>query len=514
MTEVGEAGVPTAQTGWRRMDLRMLVINPVRIFGQMAVPAVAGAVGFGSIGSLAAVVVIPLLALLAAVVFGALQWWATAFALDDRQLRLRQGLVGRRETTVTLDRVRSVDIEAPLIHRLLGLARVTVGTGVDAERISLDALSAEESRRLRAWLLTRRTTAAAVATGEPTPDQADAQATDQATLAEPEQRIAELDWSWVRYAPFSLSRLAVVAAALGFLSQFVDDVGIDPTALAESSWEALRQLGLVVAIVSVAVGLPLVWVVISVVGYALQWGGLVVSRDRSGRVPALQVRAGLITTRSTTVEEPRIRGVELIEPVLLRLVGGAELTALATGVGAGGTARVLPPCPRAVAVRVAGDVAGVTAPLDVPLRRHGFLARRRRHVRAGLAALPLVGALVALDLVDVGPPWWLGAAVVVLAAAGLAESSYRHLGHALTPDHLVAGHGLLSRRRTVLERDGIIGWVVQQSWFQRRVGLATLVATTAAGRESVAIVDLPRDAAVALADAATPAMLTPFRGAA
>ena len=110
----------------------------------------------------------------------------------------------------------------------------------------------------------------------------------------------------------------------------------------------------------------------------------------------------------------------------------------------------------------------------------------------------------------VGVPGWLVAlgfvAVVLLAVAGVVTgvASYRHLGHALTPDHLVSGAGALQRSRTVLERDGIIGWVVRQSWFQRRVGLATLVATTAAGPESVVVVDLPLARALALVDAATP----------
>ena len=56
----------------------------------------------------------------------------------------------------------------------------------------------------------------------------------------------------------------------------------------------------------------------------------------------------------------------------------------------------------------------------------------------------------------------------------------------------------------------MIGWVVQQSLFQRRAGLASLVATTAAGAEKVVVRDVPLGRAVALADAATPGLLTPF----
>ena len=102
-------------------------------------------------------------------------------------------------------------------------------------------------------------------------------------------------------------------------------------------------------------------------------------------------------------------------------------------------------------------------------------------------------------------------AVAALAVgAGLAESSYRHLGHRLTPAHLVVGGGLLSRRRTVLERDGVIGWVLTQTWFQRRAGLTSLVATTAGGPQSVTVLDVPEDAAVVLAHEALPDLVDQF----
>ncbi|MDN5894500.1 MAG: PH domain-containing protein, partial [Nocardioides sp.] len=113
----------------------------------------------------------------------------------------------------------------------------------------------------------------------------------------------------------------------------------------------------------------------------------------------------------------------------------------------------------------------------------------------------------------VSGPWWVAAVVLLpLAALGaaVAELAYRHLGHALTSEHLVAGSGSLSRTREVLERDGVIGWVVSQSWFQRRRGLSTLIATTAAGAEKVTVLDVPLDVAVRFADRATPGMLTDF----
>jgi putative membrane protein len=53
----------------------------------------------------------------------------------------------------------------------------------------------------------------------------------------------------------------------------------------------------------------------------------------------------------------------------------------------------------------------------------------------------------------------------------------------------------------------VIGWRIRQSPLQRRAGLATLEAVTAAGAGGYAIPDLAAPDAVALADAAMPGLL-------
>jgi putative membrane protein len=247
--------------------------------------------------------------------------------------------------------------------------------------------------------------------------------------------------------------------------------------------------------------------VVSVAGYVLQWWGFRLVREHG----SLHLTSGLLTTRSITVEEAKVRGVEMTEPVLLRLVGGAELSTLATGVESGVT-QVLPPCPRAVAVGVGEAVLDRPGPLTDPLVEHGPRAHRRAWFRQLRNALDVIVLLAVgwwwFDLTW----WWLAAlgAALLTAAAAVGEASYRHLGHALAEDHLVAGSGTLARVRTALETDGIIGWVVSQSWWQRRIGLADLTATTAAGAERVVVRDVRLEVAVALADAATPGLLTDF----
>jgi putative membrane protein len=420
--------------------------------------------------------------------------------VGEGRLTWRRRFIGQRLVTVSLDRVRSVDLQASPFHRALGLAKVAIGTGVDDELITLDSLSQPDAQELRTWLLERSRAAGAAPAY-------DVEGGSPPAPEVPVEVLAELDWSWVRFAPFSLARLAVVAAAVGVVAQLGDDVGVDAGRLAEGAYDEMVRLGVLVVLLVVVIGGTVAWVMLACVGYALQWGGLRVGREGG----AVHVSAGLLSTRSTTVEEARIRGAELVEPVLMRLVGGAELNALSSGVGKGGTTKVLPPCPREVAEVVGGRLLGTTGPFGVALVAHGPAARRRRYVRGLVPAGVLATALV-VPAATGGVGWWAiaGAAAVLAAGAGLAEASYRHLGHRLTSDHLVVGGGVLSRRRTVLEREGVIGWVLTQTWFQRRAGLATLVATTAAGAEAVAVVDVEERTALALAAQATPEMIRPF----
>ncbi|HYG66133.1 MAG TPA: PH domain-containing protein, partial [Anaeromyxobacteraceae bacterium] len=86
----------------------------------------------------------------------------------------------------------------------------------------------------------------------------------------------------------------------------------------------------------------------------------------------------------------------------------------------------------------------------------------------------------------------------------------RALGHTLTDGFFVVRSGSLDRRREALELDGVIGWNLRSTWFQRRAGLTSLTATTAGGRQAVTAIDVPEDRAVEVALAASPDWIAPF----
>lgn len=510
-TAAADAPAPDPEgEGWQRLDKRMLLLGPIDALKQFAVPAIIAVVGLStSRGSFEGWLLIP--AALGAIILGVIPWLTTRYRFTETQFQLHKGLISRSQVTAPLDRVRSVDLESSVIHRILGISKVKIGTGVDDTQIELRAVSQAAAAELRHRLLQPRAVPGRPVGpgGEDPGDEGDRPAAADAA-PEPAEELAAFDWSWVRFAPFSLSRLVVVAAAVGVLAQFGDSLPIFERDNIESAWAWVTSFAISLVIIAVVLGAVVGWLLISLIGYVVQWYGFRLTRERG----SLHVAAGLFTTRSTTVEEARVRGVRLVEPWLMRPVHGSELAALCTGVGSGGVTPILPPAPTSDGIRVGHDALGPSGlgVLTVPLSEHGPEARRRCFFRALRPPAAVALVVAGLSWWRDWAWWWPTAFAVIALALGLlaGATAYRNLGHGLGAEHLVSGDGTFDRRRTVLETDGIIGWVIQQSWFQRRLGLATLKATTAAGSEYVAVRDIGLERAVALADHATPGMLTPF----
>jgi len=302
---------------------------------------------------------------------------------------------------------------------------------------------------------------------------------------------------------------------VGFAFNVLNEAGFDL-----EDWGPARELAASLGhapVVIVAVGLALLAlvavVIASTVGYALSFWDFRLTRHPGG---TLHVSRGLITTRATTIEERRLHGVETSEPLLVRMVAGARLIAIATGLrvdrGAErGGSLLVPPAPRAEVQRVAAEVIGADEPMTCPLTAHGPRARVRRYTRA-LAGWALLAVALAIGHWAIGGPWWLPAAALALLpiALWLAADRYRSLGHAVAGARLVAGSGSLIRRRYVVAAEGIIGWNVERSFFQRRAGLATLTATTAAGHQHYDVQDVEIGEALGLAEELLPGLAEPF----
>lgn len=498
--QVTAAPAETSGAGWRRVEVRTILVRP---FNEILsfIPLLVGVIALGRHGGQEMWWGIGVIVLLLG--RGLLHWLTTRYRITDEQVELRTGLIFRQRLATRRSRIRTVESTAKFGHRLFGVTAVRIGTGQHDQKnnkaMRLDAVTMAEADRLRRELLRR------------TVDTAKAAQVEQPTRR-PAATLARLDWGWLRYAPLTLSGLFAIAAVAGLVWRSVNelDIRVDRIGLLRSGVHWVERSSLVMVVVVLAVVALLIIVFGSMVVYALKYSGYALTRESDD---TLHVRRGLLTTSAVTIEEARLRGVEVREPMLLRAGGGGMCSAVATGLQHKNESHLLlPPAPIAEAHRVAALALRTdTAPTEVRLVGHPRTALRRRLLRAVLPPLVLVGALWLAHAVGGWPNWlWQAACVLPVLAVPLGVSRYRNLGHALTARYLVARSGSFDRRTVALQRDGIIGWRVHQSFFQRRVGLVTLTATIAAGRGAYHVLDVTEADGLRLAEQTVPGLLTPF----
>ncbi|WP_413452447.1 PH domain-containing protein [Georgenia phoenicis] len=486
---------------WQRLSLRIVPAALLRMLVRL-VPAAVGWWFFNTdndvarftVGALAALAVLNPLN-------QALNYLKVRYRLTGEELQHTTGLLVRRSNRIALHRIRTVDITAPLSNRLFGLAVLRVGTGGNAMlgegTVALDGLPRASALALRAELLRR--------------SEQDVASTADPRLADAGgEEVQTLRWRWVVYQMFGTWLFAGPLSVIGTIYGFVSLLG-------REEWVGEQVMGVVDRVpwgawaAITLVLLVLLGVGAGAVAFAEAWWGYRLVREPGGRFLATR---GLLTTRSFTADQDRMRGVTVGRGLVTRLLGGARLSPVMTGVSLAQmmteSSTLLPTTTREVAVRVANVLLGSTvltddvSPASGTLRAHPPVARRRavvRYLLATAAVAVVLGAGV----------WWAGwsawlllvpAALVPIAVVG-GRGYYAALGHRLDGEYLYLQRGFFSRRTDVVQVRGINGAQVGQSPVQRLLGLATLTVTTAAGEQAYYGVDMALRDATALADTVT-----------
>ena len=480
---------------WHRLSWRMLLVDPL-----------------GMITRLSPIFVISLwlgtnrdnywfeFGLLGLIMFIALtRWISTSYYIGDSHIVLRKGIFTRNQVTIARERIRSVDTESDLFHRLLRVSIVEVGTGQQdsskdaAGRFRLDAIASSAVMPLREELL-RHMRAAGI-----DPDHPDLQAGHAG------EDIARWKLSWSRFAPFSpigfgvLFSLWLITLQMGDMQQRLLELGPVVSLRAE-----FTELGQPRTLIAEALCLWLVAGLFGMVAYAIRYGKYALIDQ--GRV--LYVQNGILRRKHIALDKQRLRGVEMRLPVFIRLIGGGRLEPIMTGTKRGGNAStLLPLAPRRDVRRVAEYVLDDEAPVRAPLRKHSAAAMRRRITRGLIPFWFLLGLAILFRLergegVDKWIAWFIVPALVFFLL--LSWDRIRNMGHNIVGGRLVTSSGSLQAKRSVLDADGIIGWQVSQNPLQRWAKVANVRAATPAGQGVYGIIDMQADEAWALAEAITP----------
>jgi putative membrane protein len=220
-----------------------------------------------------------------AVVAGVVSWLVTRWRVHGGDLQIETGLVRRQSIRVPLSRIQAIDVIAPVLARVLGLAEVRVvvagrGTG----RTRLAYLGAAEAQRVRARLLAL---AHGLASETPEP---------------PAQPLLRIDNLRVAFAT-ALTAPVNVLLAIALLAIV--------SAILVPHGEA-----------SAAVVIP---ALVGVVPEVFRRFNSVYDFQLAEGADGLRLSRGLLQTRTETIPFGRIQAVRWVEPLLWRPFGWVRL---------------------------------------------------------------------------------------------------------------------------------------------------------------------------------------------
>ncbi|MFI2214266.1 PH domain-containing protein [Streptomyces sp. NPDC020141] len=495
---------PDAES-WGRLNPRLVLVNLSVVAAPLALYGATHLVTGGQV-NLQVLITLGSFLITCLVIAGIslMRLLTTRYRLTGDRVEVHKGLLFRSHRSVPVDRIRSVDLTANPLHRVFGLTSLEIGTGESSESagagLTLEGIAKKDADRLRRRLIESR------------------RAGHGLTADEADGPISAMDWAWLRYAPLTVWGVGGVFIAVGTVYRTLHEMKINPLELGivQDIEDRFGSVPLWFGILVTVLLIVLIGVIGSTVTFIEGWSGYRLEREDGGM---FRVRRGMMITRSVTIEERRLRGVEVAEPLLLRWAGGARLKAVASGLGDeeenSARSRLTPPVPHALALTVAADVlAEKRSPTALAeLAGHPRAALRRRiNLAVGTvaliaAALVVPGLWLTPVLVHAG---WIAALVLLPVLLAHAYDAYRNLGHGIHGRYLVTRSGTFARRTVALQREGVIGWSITRSVFQRRAGLLTLGATTAAGEGVYKVRDVAVSDGLALAERAVPEVLGQF----
>lgn len=412
----------------------------------------------------------------AGAVYGVARYLAFAYEVDATTLTIRSGVFRRRAREIPLERVQNVDVEESFLQRLLGLAVVrfeTAGGGSTEGTLSL--VSVDEAEVLQGELRRRKREAHGTAGG----------GADGLAAAEAEPTLL------YELSPRGLALLAAVSFRWGtipvvlFSTPFAEDLllrwirtYVVPVLLAgRLSLSNPRILG--VALGGVVALLSIAWVLGAAITVTRYY------RFRLTRVDdELRYERGLLQRYSGSVPLEKVQHLAVEENVAMRQLGYAALTIETAGYapgGGGGSGRSPSAIPLAPRETVLGLVDAIEGVEDVTVVRPPARARRRYAGRYALVVLALAAVFAAVHayVLALGVLWAVPA-IALLATVPAAHLKWANRGHRTGTDHVVTRSGVLRRATRVVPYFRLQTVFTERTVFQRRWGLATVVADTAA----------------------------------
>ncbi len=398
--------------------------------------------------------------------------------ITPREIVIHSGVLTRRKRNIPIHRIQNVVIERSLLPRLLGTAKVTVETaGSTAAEGVLEYVSLAEAQAIRQVVRAyqRRQAAAPPAAEEGAPAEAAPVAPPEAAAAE-QPVLFTMSLRRVLLSGvfrFSLLYIALIFSALQYL---MDLAGLTPDDLAD--WivgdelqpyaEALRASPWLLGFAMVAVAALFGWLTGIAINLSKYYGfRLWLDGEKLHR------RHGLLTVHEGTIPLKKVQTLILRSNPVMRRFGWYRLEVQTMGydVEKEGYQVAMPFARKSEILGLAPHIRPFTLPeAFTPVSK---VTIRRRFIRYSVVLLVV---LLPLSYAWPAALWGLLGLPLLLYFAVL---QYRNHGYALHRDVLYVQRGVLRHYVWVVPMDRFQVFYTTSTFFQRRLGLCSLVVDTA-----------------------------------
>ncbi len=409
-----------------------------------------------------------------------LQYMRFQYWITPREVVIHSGVLTRRKRSIPLDRIQNIVIERSLLPRLLGTAKVKIETaGSKTTEGVLEYVSLDEAQRIREIVRSYQRQLAAL---EPTPSEVaveDARAMTPAAAPAVEslpQGLFTMTLPRILLSGAFRFSLLYIALIFSGLQSVMDPLNLTPEQIAD--WlmgdglqpitTAAQASPWLLGIATVLAAMLLGWLTGIVINLTRYYGfRLWLEGDKLHR------RHGLLTISEGTIPLKKVQSLILRSNPLMRRFGWyrLELQTMGYDVEKQGYQVAVPFAKKDEILELAPHIRPFALPATfTPVSK---ITIRRTFIRYSAALL-----VVLLPLAYYWRPalWGLLALPLLLYLAFL---QYRNHGYALHDDILYVRRGVFQHYIWVVPVDKFQVFYTAGTFFQRRLGLRSLVIDTA-----------------------------------
>lgn len=415
------------------------------------------------------------------------------YTITDQEVVIKSGVLSKKERHIKLERIQNVTITQNFLHKLMRIAKVQLETAGDATTEgNLDSVSIKDSERIREIIRNHLNEKSTTEISE------DGVNTDDIPIDNEEENVifSMTLWDTIKYGAVRFRPIVLVASAWIFsmVSQFNPNWTDELEVILESGYkEYIKQLDIFTLVVYAVAGVLLVllfsWIIDILLTLNTYYKFKLVS-DKG----KLLTSQGLFSSQKAAIPLKKLQMMVIRSNPITRKLNFYRLDLQTAGFGGGdGTkAKSETAIPFAKLTQVK-DIISKIRNVEIPevFTKVSPKTIRRAVVKYLVFSIPFgVGLYFAFD------SFWVLLILVPIIGFG-AFIRYQYRGYHVEDNQIIVKQGFWFQKISIIPIEKIQTLHKRSSYFQRRLGLATVEIDTAAtvyGNDA-SIIDIDIDVA-------------------